>query len=221
MAYAEAEKAPSTRAAYAADWQAFAVWTLARGATPLPAPPAIVAAYLSHLANSGRKAAGIGRTAAAISDRHKQAGIDPSPTAHAGLKAVMKGIRRTLGRPIATTRLTARAAHQGQHAARQQNGHAEHRCRWHPAKATPDRGQPVGTGPRGGVDMDRPQPRRAAGPLAGRHRRRRDDGADEETAMSLHDLYGILWIVFVGVAAIGTAKFGFREPKRRHPPNDQ
>jgi site-specific recombinase XerD len=63
MAYAEAEKAAATRAAYAADWREFAVWCLARGATPLPAHVGIVAAYLSWLAESGRKSSTIGRRA--------------------------------------------------------------------------------------------------------------------------------------------------------------
>ena len=52
---------------------------------------------MSHLAGSGLKASSIGRRLAAIADTHKQAGIDPSPTASAGVRAVMKGIRRTIG----------------------------------------------------------------------------------------------------------------------------
>ena len=56
MAYAEAEKAPATRAAYASDWRDFAVWCLARGATSLPAHQGLVAAYLSSLADAGKKA---------------------------------------------------------------------------------------------------------------------------------------------------------------------
>jgi hypothetical protein len=56
MAYAEAEKAVATRRAYASDWHQFAVWCHARAATPLPAHQGIVAAYLSHLADTGRKA---------------------------------------------------------------------------------------------------------------------------------------------------------------------
>jgi len=37
MAYAQAEKATSTREAYAADWRDFAAWCASRGATALPA----------------------------------------------------------------------------------------------------------------------------------------------------------------------------------------
>jgi site-specific recombinase XerD len=66
MAYAEAEKALATRAAYASDWRDFAAWCAHRGATALPAHVGIVAAYLSSLADTGRKASTIGRRAAAI-----------------------------------------------------------------------------------------------------------------------------------------------------------
>jgi hypothetical protein len=44
MAYAEAEKALATRAAYASDWRDFAAWCASRGATALPAHQGIVAA---------------------------------------------------------------------------------------------------------------------------------------------------------------------------------
>jgi site-specific recombinase XerD len=63
MAYAEAEKALATRAAYASDWRDFAAWCTSRGATALPAHVGIVAAYLSGLADSGRNSPTIGRRA--------------------------------------------------------------------------------------------------------------------------------------------------------------
>jgi hypothetical protein len=56
MAFAAAEKSAATRRAYSADWADFATWCALRGASPLPAHQSIVAAYLSHLANTGRKA---------------------------------------------------------------------------------------------------------------------------------------------------------------------
>jgi integrase len=67
----------------------FAAWCASRGATALPAHQGIVAAYLSGLADSGRKASTIGRRAAAI-------GYEP-PTGSEGVKAVLRGIRRTIG----------------------------------------------------------------------------------------------------------------------------
>jgi site-specific recombinase XerD len=96
MHFAENEKSASTRKAYATDWRDFAAWCAARGATPLPAHPGLVAAYLSSLARTGRKASTISRRAAAIGHRHKLAGLE-SPTAAEGVKAVMRGIRRSVG----------------------------------------------------------------------------------------------------------------------------
>jgi len=97
MAYAGAEKALATRAAYASDWRRdFAAWCASRGATALPAHQGIVAAYLSGLADSGRKASTIGRRAAAIGCHHKMAGHEP-PTGSEAVKAVLRGIRRTIG----------------------------------------------------------------------------------------------------------------------------
>ncbi|HEU0218939.1 MAG TPA: site-specific integrase [Stellaceae bacterium] len=97
MRYAEAEKAEATRAAYASDWRDFAIWCHARGATPLPAAPGMIAAYLAALATEGRRASTIGRKCAAIGHRHKLAGIDPLPTAAEGVRATLRGIRRTIG----------------------------------------------------------------------------------------------------------------------------
>jgi hypothetical protein len=96
MAYAEAEKSPATRSACATDWRCFSIWCLARGATPLPAHQGIVAAYLSWLADSGRKSSTIGRRAASIAYHHKLAGHEP-PTNAEGVKATLRGIRRTIG----------------------------------------------------------------------------------------------------------------------------
>jgi site-specific recombinase XerD len=96
MAYAEAEKALATRRCYATDWRDFAAWCALRGATALPARVGIVAAYLSSLADSGRKASTIGRRAASIAYHHKIAGHEP-PTNAEGVKAVLRGIRRTIG----------------------------------------------------------------------------------------------------------------------------
>ena len=56
----------------------------------------IVAAYLSSLADSGRKASTIGRRAAAIGYHHKMAGHEP-PTNQEAVKTVLRGIRRTIG----------------------------------------------------------------------------------------------------------------------------
>jgi integrase len=104
MAYAGAEKAENTRRAYESDWRDFATWCAARGASPLPAHVGIAAAYLSDLADRGRKSSTIGRRAAAIGYHHKMAGHEP-PTSAEGVRAVLRGIRRTIG--TATAQKTA------------------------------------------------------------------------------------------------------------------
>jgi site-specific recombinase XerD len=96
MRFAENEKSAATRRAYAFDWKHFEIWCLGRGACPLPAHQGLVAAYLSHLADQGRRASTIGRRAAAIGHRHKMAGHEP-PTSSEGVRAVLRGIRRTIG----------------------------------------------------------------------------------------------------------------------------
>jgi integrase len=97
MHFAKQAKSPATLRAYADDWRHFSIWCLARGAQALPAHPGHVAAYIAHCADQGLKAATIGRRVAAIADRHKAAGHDPSPTASAGVKATLAGVRREIG----------------------------------------------------------------------------------------------------------------------------
>lgn len=96
LGYAENEKAPRTRHIYAADFRDFGRWCAGRGLPALPADAGTVAAYLSALAGSGLRAATIGRKVAAIGYRHRIDG-HPSPTANEGVRAVMRGIRRTIG----------------------------------------------------------------------------------------------------------------------------
>jgi site-specific recombinase XerD len=97
MHFVAQQKAPSTRLAYESDWKSFSIWCLARGAQTLPANSGHVAAYIAHCADSGLRASSISRRVAAIADRHKQAGYDPSPTASAGVKATLAGVRREIG----------------------------------------------------------------------------------------------------------------------------
>jgi site-specific recombinase XerD len=94
------EKAASTRKCYAADWKDFDRWCGHRGLLPLPALPSTVALYLSHLADIGKKASTISRRCAAIAYRHRCAGIDPLPTASEGVRAVLRGIRRSIGTAV-------------------------------------------------------------------------------------------------------------------------
>jgi hypothetical protein len=85
-AFAHAEKASATRKAYASDWAIFRSWCAARDATPLPAAPATVAAFLAAEAEAGTKAATINRRAATIAE---------PPTNTELVRATLKGIHRT------------------------------------------------------------------------------------------------------------------------------
>lgn len=95
-AYAASARSAATQTAYRHDWSSFDRWCSSQGLRSLPANPESVAVYLAHLADSGRKVAGIERALAAISQAHKVAGHD-SPRKSAEVQGVMKGIRRTHG----------------------------------------------------------------------------------------------------------------------------
>ena len=88
--FARASKATSTRRAYQAD----AVGQY--GLQPLPASIDTVAAYLAALAAAGLKASTINRRCAGIGYMHRIAGVQ-SPTGCEAIKAVLAGIRRTIG----------------------------------------------------------------------------------------------------------------------------
>jgi site-specific recombinase XerD len=92
---AKAEKAVSTRKAYGTDFRIFRGWCEARGVSALPAAPETVAAYLAAQATTS-KASTLGRRVAPIRYAHKLAGLAP-PTDAEGVKATMRGIRRTYG----------------------------------------------------------------------------------------------------------------------------
>jgi site-specific recombinase XerC len=92
---AKAEKAASTRKAYGTDFRLFREWCEARGVAALPAAPETVAAYLAAHAGTS-KASTLGRRVAAIRYAHKLMGL-VLPTDAEGVKATMRGIRRTYG----------------------------------------------------------------------------------------------------------------------------
>ncbi len=94
--YARAETSEGTRRAYASDWRAFEAWCASVAQQPLPASTAAVAGYLAHMADAGLKASTINRRAAAIAYRHRLANLTP-PTGAESVKAVQRGIRRTIG----------------------------------------------------------------------------------------------------------------------------
>lgn len=96
-AYLAAEKSDNTRRAYAKDWADFSSFCKTRNEPDLPAEALLVAQYLAQLADGGKKVSTIERRVAAIRYVHKAAGLEP-PTNVEGVKAVMRGIRRKVGR---------------------------------------------------------------------------------------------------------------------------
>lgn len=98
--YAADARASSTRRAYAADFAAFDAWCSGQGLSTMPAPPAAVAVYLTHLAEAGRKIATIERALTAIAHAHRSRGFE-WPRAHPAIANVMGGIRRRVGAPPA------------------------------------------------------------------------------------------------------------------------
>jgi site-specific recombinase XerD len=93
---AKAEKAVSTRKAYGTDFRLFKAWCEVKGVSPLPASPETVAAFLAAETGDGTKPSTLARRIAAIRYAHKLAG-QALPTDAEGVKATMRGIRRTYG----------------------------------------------------------------------------------------------------------------------------
>jgi integrase len=95
--YLDASRAASTRRAYAGDWGRFETWCRERVTSALPAPPALVAVYLSALAANGLAPPSIGRALAAIAYRHHQARLVAPHRAEGGsvVTDVLAGIRRS------------------------------------------------------------------------------------------------------------------------------
>lgn len=97
LSFAEQEKSEATRRAYRSDLCIFTAWCGARDLEALPAGPETVARFLSSQATAGAKASTIGRRCAAIGYAHKLAGHREPPTNAETVKAVVRGIRRTIG----------------------------------------------------------------------------------------------------------------------------
>ena len=95
--FVQAAKSRATRRAYAADLRDFDSWCRGQGRAAMPAEPATVALYVTHLARTGAAASTIQRRLAAISQVHQLAGHVPPPTADWEVRQVVQGIRRRLG----------------------------------------------------------------------------------------------------------------------------
>jgi site-specific recombinase XerD len=94
--FAKNSKAPATRAAYESDFRIFESWCCNRGLDALPATAAAVCGFLADEASASRRASTLGRRLAAIRYFHRAAGYE-TPTADEKVKAVLSGIRRTIG----------------------------------------------------------------------------------------------------------------------------
>ncbi len=94
--FGSAALSTNTTRAYKADWKEFQTWCAARERSSLPALPATVANFASMLASDGKKVPTIARKLAAIRFFHRAADMD-NPADHAGVAAILKGIRRTVG----------------------------------------------------------------------------------------------------------------------------
>lgn len=103
-AYQRASKADATVKAYRSDAVQFQAWCARYGFQSLPASPAAVAGFLAQEAQAGRAASTIGRRCAAIRYAHKLADL-PDPTDNGEVRAVMVGVRRSLG--VAVTQKAA------------------------------------------------------------------------------------------------------------------
>ncbi len=93
--YIRHAKADNTVKAYRSDWQHFTAWCAERDLGALPASDNTAALYLSDLAAT-HTAATLTRRVSAISQAHQAAGFE-TPTKSITVRAVMAGIRRTLG----------------------------------------------------------------------------------------------------------------------------
>jgi len=94
--FAKASKSAATRRAYQVDAADFVAWCAHHGLEPLPAQVDTIAAYLAYLARSGLRASTITRRCAGIRYMHRMAGLE-SPTSSEAIKAVLAGIRRSIG----------------------------------------------------------------------------------------------------------------------------
>jgi len=94
--FAKASKAKATQDAYASDFRIFDSWCRPRGLRALPATAESVCAFLADEAAAGKRASTLGRRLAAVRYFHRAASYE-TPTNDEKVKAVLSGIRRTIG----------------------------------------------------------------------------------------------------------------------------
>jgi len=94
--FARASKARATQDAYESDIRIFESWCRPCGLSALPATAESLCAFLADQASLGKRASTLGRRLAAIRYFHRAASFD-TPTGDEKVKAVLSGIRRTIG----------------------------------------------------------------------------------------------------------------------------
>jgi site-specific recombinase XerD len=94
--FIEAARSANTRRAYKTAWEAFCAFCATTGSSPRPADASLMADYLTHLAESGRKVATINMAASAIPAAHRTSNL-ADPTKDESIRLLLTGIRRKLG----------------------------------------------------------------------------------------------------------------------------
>jgi len=95
--FARHARAEATLRGYRSDWSDFRTWCLQMGQDALPALPETVAAYLVALTRLDAATGTLARRLSSIGHHHRASG-QLDPTVDAGVRYVMAGIRRELGR---------------------------------------------------------------------------------------------------------------------------
>lgn len=94
--YKRKSRAESTKSSYASDWSLFCDWAIGLDLEVLPAEPATIRRYITHLADIGRTVSTIGRVMTAIRQKHQKHEF-PIPTISHDVVETWKGIRRAKG----------------------------------------------------------------------------------------------------------------------------
>ena len=94
--YIDQSLSVATRKAYASDFRLFTAWCATHAVPASPAAPETVALFLADQAQAGVAASTLTRRLAAIKCAHEAQG-HATPTAHKGVTAALKGIRRAKG----------------------------------------------------------------------------------------------------------------------------
>lgn len=97
--YVEASFSSATARRYNSAWNQFATWCAEHNIGALPAPPAAVVLYITHLADQGYAWNSINVVLAAIDHKHKHAGARTFRKM-VELETVTRGIRRTIGTAV-------------------------------------------------------------------------------------------------------------------------